>query len=146
MSTILNRRSLVLSSRMQAFWSTLVSCCCRYARAERLSRESILYTKATKRLYEQDLDLSKLVKTLQQVRNLSKAVLSKRQYFLLRHQRRDLVLTDASSTDSDADIKKLESGNKFLKLLALSKVRHEANLFLEDDINDTDSRLLHGVY
>ena len=56
------------------------------------------------------------------------------------------MLTDASSTDSDADIKKLESGNKFLKLLALSKVKHEANLFLKDDINDTDSRLLHGVY
>lgn len=56
------------------------------------------------------------------------------------------MLTDASSSDSDVDIKKLESGNKFLKLLALSKVKHEANLFLEDDINDVDSRLLHGVY
>ncbi len=55
-------------------------------------------------------------------------------------------MTDASSSDSDADMAKLESKNNFLKLLALSKAKHLANLYLDDEVDHVDSRLLHGVY
>ena len=36
-----------------------------------------------------------------------------------------MIVTDGSSSDSEADIGKIESRNGFLKLLAMSQLRHE---------------------
>lgn len=65
---------------------------------------------------------------------------------MLKHQRRDLVLTDASSSDSDADLAKIESNNGYMRLLAMSRMKHEVRQYIGETIDDTDGRLLHGVY
>lgn len=57
-----------------------------------------------------------------------------------------MVLTEASSSDSDADMMKLESSNGFMKLLAMSRLRHGVEQYLGEEVDEVDSRLLHGVY
>ena len=55
-------------------------------------------------------------------------------------------MTDASSSDSEADIGKIESKNGFLRLLAMSRLKHEMQQYAMEQIDDVDARLLHGVY
>ena len=71
----------------------------------------------------------KIVKGLRTARGLSQAMLTRRQQFLLKYQRKDMIITDASSSDSDADIAKLDSKNPFLRLLAMSRLRHEVGQY-----------------
>ena len=40
-----------------------------------------------------------------------------------------MIITDASSSDSDADIAKLDSKNPFIKLLAMSRLKHEVQQY-----------------
>jgi len=57
-----------------------------------------------------------------------------------------VVLTDQSSSDSDADLAKVESKNGFMRLLAMSRMKHEVRQYIGETVDDTDTRLLHGVY
>ena len=55
-------------------------------------------------------------------------------------------MTEASSSDSEHDLSKLESKNAFLKLLAMSRLKHEVGQYFMDPVDEVDARLLHGVY
>ena len=57
-----------------------------------------------------------------------------------------MIVTEASSSDSEYDLSKLESKNAFLKLLAMSRLKHEVGQYFMDPLDEVDSRLLHGVY
>ena len=54
--------------------------------------------------------------------------------------------TEESSSDTDADWRKLESKNPFLKLLALGKAKETMSQYLQQDIDGLDVKLLFGVY
>ena len=57
-----------------------------------------------------------------------------------------MIVTEASSSDSEHDLSKLESKNAFLRLLAMSRLKHEVGQYFMDPLDEIDSRLLHGVY
>ena len=54
--------------------------------------------------------------------------------------------TEESSSDTDADWRKLESKNPFLRLLALGKAKDTMSQYLLQDIDGMDVKLLFGVY
>ena len=57
-----------------------------------------------------------------------------------------MLETEESSSDTDADWKKLESKNPFLKLMALSRARNTMSQYLNQDIDGLDVKLLFGIY
>ena len=57
-----------------------------------------------------------------------------------------MIVTDASSSDSEADLAKIESKNGFLRMLAMSRLKHEMSQYMMEQLDDVDARLLHGVY
>lgn len=136
MNSISNRRRLKTKSR-------LVSCLCRDPWN---NRQRNLFDSGAKRLRNYDLDITRIVKGLKSAKNLEKTMLTKRQQLLLKYQKRDIIATDDSPSDSDADMAKLQSKNPFLRLMAMSKLKHIVNQFLQEEINEVDSRLLHGIY
>ena len=54
--------------------------------------------------------------------------------------------TEESSSDTDADWRKLESKNPFLRLLALGKAKDTMSQYLLQDIDGLDVKLLFGIY
>lgn len=54
--------------------------------------------------------------------------------------------TEESSSDTDADWRKLESKNPFLRLLALGKAKDTMSQYLLQDIDGMDVKLLFGIY
>ena len=54
--------------------------------------------------------------------------------------------TEGSSSDTDADWRKLESKNPYLRLMALGKTKNTMNQYLLQDIDGLDVKLLFGVY
>ena len=65
---------------------------------------------------------------------------------MVKFQKYEMLETEASSSDTDADWKKLESKNSFLRLLALGKARNTMTQYLDQDIDGLDVKLLFGVY
>ena len=57
-----------------------------------------------------------------------------------------MLETDQSSSDTDADWRKMESKNPFLRLMALGKAKHVMNQYLLQDLDGLDTKLLFGVY
>lgn len=54
--------------------------------------------------------------------------------------------TEESSSDTDADWRKLESKNSFLRLLALGKAKDTMSQYLLQDIDGLDIKLLFGIF
>ena len=54
--------------------------------------------------------------------------------------------TEESSSDTDADWRKLESKNPYLRLLALGKAKDTMSQYLLQDIDGLDVKLLFGIY
>ena len=54
--------------------------------------------------------------------------------------------TEESSSDTDADWRKLESKNPYLRLMALGKAKNSMGQYLNQDIDGLDVKLLFGVY
>lgn len=57
-----------------------------------------------------------------------------------------MLETEDSSSDTDADWRKLESKNSFLKLMALGKAKNTMSQYLNQDIDGLDVKLLFGIY
>lgn len=64
----------------------------------------------------------------------------------MKYQKYEMLDTEESSSDTDADWRKLESKNSFLRLMALGKARTTMNQYLLQDIDGLDVKLLFGVY
>ena len=54
--------------------------------------------------------------------------------------------TEKSSSDTDADWRKIESKNPYLRLLALGKAKSTMGHYTEQDIDGLDAKLLFGIY
>ena len=57
-----------------------------------------------------------------------------------------MLETDISSSDSDAEFRKLESKSAFLRLITLGKHKNTLLQYLKQEIDGLDVRLLFGVY
>ena len=65
---------------------------------------------------------------------------------MLKFQKYEMLETEESSSDTDADWRKLESKNPYLRLLALGKARNAMSSYLLQDIDGLDVKLLFGAY
>ena len=54
--------------------------------------------------------------------------------------------TEASSSATDEEFRKLQSSNPYLRLLALSKAKQVLNQYILQDIDGCDTKLLSGLY
>ena len=70
-----------------------------------------------------ELNVQKIVQASRRSKLLSRTLLSQRQQLLLKFQKYEMLDTEESSSDTDADWRKLESKNPFLRLLALGKAK-----------------------
>ena len=57
-----------------------------------------------------------------------------------------MLETDESSSDSDIQIKKIESHSPFLRLMVLGKLKRTLHQYLKQGVDGLDARLLFGVY
>ena len=57
-----------------------------------------------------------------------------------------MLETDQSSSDTDADWRKIESQSPFLRIMALGKAKHVMSQYIYQDIEGLDTKLLFGVY
>lgn len=65
---------------------------------------------------------------------------------LLKYQKYEMLDTEESSSDEEADWRKMESANAYLRLMALGKAKAVMNQYLLQDIDGLDVKLLFGVY
>ena len=77
---------------------------------------------------------------------MSRTLLNQRQQLLLKFQKYEMLDTEQSSSDTDADWKKLDSKNPYLRLLALGKAKNAMGQFLLQDIDGLDCKLLFGIF
>lgn len=141
LTALLNRRRLSLSAK-QIFLRLF--CCC--FNRDRNSRYLRLYDHGEKRLRNKELEVKKIVQAARRSRLLGRTLLNQRQQLLLKYQKYEMLDTEESSSDTDADWRKLESKNAFLRLMALGKARNTMNQFLLQDIDGLDVKLLFGIY
>ena len=127
LTALLNRSRLSLSAG-QIF--VRLFCCCFQKTSDRKNRYLRLYDHGEKRLRNKELDVNKIVQSSRRSKLLSRTLLNQRQQLLLKFQKYEMLDTEESSSDTDADWSKLESKNPFLRLLALGKARDTMTQYL----------------
>lgn len=105
-----------------------------------------LYDHGEKRLRSKELDVYKIVQSSRRSKLIGRTLLNQRQQLLLKYQKYEMLDTEESSSDEDADWSKLESKNPYLRLMALGKAKAVMNQYLLQDIDGLDVKLLFGVY
>ena len=86
-----------------------------------------MYDHGEKRLRNKELEVKKIVQSARRSKLLGRTLLNQRQQLLLKYQKYEMLDTEESSSDTDADWRKLESKNAFLRLMALGKARTTMN-------------------
>ena len=142
LTSLLNRKRLSLKAG-QVFCRLFCCCLPRNDRHERYQR---LYTHGEKRLRRKELDVYKIVQSARRSKLLSRTLLNQRQQLLLKFQKYEMLDTEKSSSDTDADWRKIESKNPYLRLLALGKAKSTMGHYTEQDIDGLDAKLLFGIY
>ncbi|CDW79323.1 UNKNOWN [Stylonychia lemnae] len=111
--------------------------------------QHFLYHKANQRL-EQELDVVNLVRSIRKLRLLAKVILSQRSRILLKFQRKNLLESQSSSSDSDDHqfdtLKLLDDKNDLVKLSAIQKIKRNLNHYSDNVLDHIDKNLLRGIY
>lgn len=95
-------------------------------RRARALKHHFLFSKAQEKFME-ELDFVRIIKALRKFKMLTQAMLSQRHRLLLRFQKKNLIETSSSSSDSDANIndpvKLIDHPNQMVRLVQLGKVK-----------------------
>ncbi|TNV84292.1 hypothetical protein FGO68_gene12595 [Halteria grandinella] len=98
-----------------------------------------------------ELDVITLMKSMRRVKLLTQTLLSQSQKMVLKFQRKNIIESDSSSGDSDTNnkfdtINLIESPNPMMRFVVLSKIKKMIQAMKNTAINDTDKRLLRGLF
>lgn len=109
-----------------------------------------LYTRGQEKL-EREIDVVNLIRSIRQLRLMSEVLLGPSERMLLKFQRKNLIETEPSSSDSDNQqndsIKTLNSKHGLVQLRTLIKINRILKFFyLFKPLADVDRNLLKGIF
>ena len=99
---------------------------------------------------EKELDVINIIKNLRQLRLMTNFLLTKEQRILLKFQRRNVIDSTSSSSDSDHysydTIKLLNSKSELEKLRQIVKIKKTLNSLREKDLGPIERSLIKGLF
>eukprot|EP00347_Sterkiella_histriomuscorum_P001486 403371850 len=126
--------------------------CCRKPRQlkQKLEfKQHFFYHKANKKI-EQELDVVNLVRSIRKLKLMAKVILSQRSRYLLKFQRKNVLESLSSSSDSDDHqydpMKLINNKNQLVKLSAIQKIKKNLNFYSENIMDHIDKNLVKGLY
>lgn len=113
-------------------------------------KDHFIFKKCEERL-NMELDIVSLVKQARQTKLLTQVMLSQRQNMLLRFQRRNLVETSSSSSESDSNtkfntVRLMDNKNPLIRLSIFGRLKKMINMYKDEELELIDRRLLIGLY
>lgn len=112
-------------------------------------KKHYLFKKGVEKL-DKELDIVNLIKQIRKLKLMTKILFSSRQAMLLKFQRKNLIETTTSSSDSDHykyDTLKLMNSNKpLLQLSQYVKIKRKLRQFQRHELEMHDKRLLNGIW
>ena len=117
-------------------------------REDKKHKIHFLYQRANDKL-EKELDIVNLVRSIRKLRLISKILLPARNRLLLRFQKKNLIDSTSSSSDSDDykydTMKLLDSKKNLVKLSAMVKLKKQLNYYLTNNMEPRDKEILKGI-
>ncbi|TNV83771.1 hypothetical protein FGO68_gene3547 [Halteria grandinella] len=114
-----------------------------------LDKRQVLYARGNEKL-ERELDVINLIKATRQLRLMSQFLLTKEERTLLKFQRKNVIETTSSESDSDHHtydtVKLLDSKKDLVKLRQAVKIKKQLNLYKGRKLEDIDKNLLKGLF
>ncbi len=115
-----------------------------------MSKIQHLYKRGNQKL-ERELDVVNIIRSIRQLRLMSQVLLGPGERMLLKFQRKHLVESDPSSSDSDNHkddtIKLLNSDLGLLRLQTVIKINRILKFFyLDKPLESVDRNLLSGIF
>lgn len=112
-------------------------------------KEQFLYFKGDKKL-SQELDIVNLVRSIRQLRLMAQVLLRPRERVLLKFQRKNVIETTSSSSDSDHHsydtFKLLNSKKGLVKLQQIVKINRVLEQFKDRPLEVVDKNLIKGIF
>lgn len=112
-------------------------------------RKQSLFEKGIE-LLPKDLDAINLIKSLKTLKVLTKVVLTKQQRFLLKFQKKAVLDSESSGTDSDDNDYDVIRLSKYKKPVAkdycYNSIKQAVDEVADDSLQDVDKRLLNGIF
>lgn len=107
------------------------------------------FDKAEEKLQE-ELDVVTLLKSNRKLNLLTQVLLKQQHRMLLRFQRKNLIETSSSSSDSDHNnldtVKLMENKNPMVRLAIYGKIKRMLNEFQGSTLDDTGRNLVRGLF
>ena len=115
-----------------------------------MSKIQHLYKRGNQKL-ERELDVVNIIRSIRQLRLMSQVLLGPGERMLLKFQRKHLIESDPSSSDSDNHkddtIKLLNSDLGLLRLQTVIKINRILKFFyLDKPLESVDRNLLSGIF
>ncbi|TNV84725.1 hypothetical protein FGO68_gene11045 [Halteria grandinella] len=114
-----------------------------------IDRRQKLYSKGNSKL-EKELDVLNLVRSIRKLRLMSYVLLGPTERMLLKFQRKSVIETTSSSSDSDHHdydtIKLLNSKRDLLKLQQAVKIKKTFAVLKDKKLEEIDQNLMKGVF
>eukprot|EP00347_Sterkiella_histriomuscorum_P008160 403346153 len=113
-------------------------------------RSVYLYNKGVQKI-DNEFDAISLIKLMKQVKLLTSTLLNPTQKMMLGFQKQNVLDSDSSDNDSEEDdvalVKKLRSQNKFIRLMALGRVKHNIQGYFNQErkFKEIDHKLVKGI-
>eukprot|EP00347_Sterkiella_histriomuscorum_P018613 403344852 len=113
-------------------------------------RSVYLYNKGVKKI-DNEFDAISLIKLMKQVKLLTSTLLNPTQKMMLGFQKQNVLDSDSSDNNSEEDdvalVKKLRSQNKFIRLMALGRVKHNIQGYFNQErkFKEIDHKLVKGI-
>ncbi|CDW91161.1 UNKNOWN [Stylonychia lemnae] len=128
------------------------ACCLKYKSMmlNQKLRKHALFDKGQEKLLE-ELDCVTLLKSIRTLKLFQQVFLNENQKLLMKFQRKMLIDSDSTSSDSDRNdqdnLKLIESKNYAIQIQTKNKVRSSIYEFTnQKELKDIDQRLLKGVF
>ncbi|CAI2387341.1 unnamed protein product [Moneuplotes crassus] len=129
-------------------------CCCRLVcrrkRNMRLMpyfRDQLYYNIGEEKLLE-ELDCVTIIKAVRQLKLLTAVLLTKKQKFLMKFQRNNVIDSSSSGTSDEGRVNivdLMESKNEKHAEIVNKKINKVINSFTNQDMNEIDSRIISGI-
>ncbi|TNV85024.1 hypothetical protein FGO68_gene16794 [Halteria grandinella] len=132
----------------------LIKCRCLVSRHRKKDQSSmdkshLLYDKGNAKLGH-ELDIINLVRSIRQLRLLSQVLIGPTERMLLKFQRKNMIETTSSSSDSDHHdydtVKLLNSKKGLVKLQQIVKIKKSLDQLKDQEIGQAEKNMMKGIF
>ncbi|CDW84258.1 UNKNOWN [Stylonychia lemnae] len=151
LADLINRRRFRYTSK--DILTYLFQCLClrktRTLRENNVYKNHYLFMKAQDKL-DQELDVITLLRSLRKLRLMNSTLLNQKNRMIMRFQRKNLVETQSSSSDSDDNkndtLKQMENQNPMVRLMVYGKLKKMMMSYANQKLHTIDRNLIRGIY